>query len=294
LCRWAPPLVGLVAPVRKWYCDDPVLPAICSAVEIWALVLSYQPRDPRFASSKFSWNRRVPPPDAAVTVIADVPLFPELVAVIVAEPAATPETTPPEFTVAAAALLVDQVTVWPVITLPFWSFTVACRVVVVPATIEADGGATVTVVTTGVTAVTVIAEVPDLPELVAVIVAEPAAMPATMPLEFTVAVAALLVDQVMVCPVIVLPFWSFTVACKVVVVPATIEAEGGATVTVVTTGATAVTVIADVPDLPPHVAVIVAEPAATPETTPLEFTVAAAALLVDQVTVCPVIALPFW
>ena len=63
--------------------------------------------------------------------------------------------------------------------------------------------------------------------------------------------------------------------------------------TVVTTGATAVTVIADVPDLPPLVAVIIAEPAATPETTPLEFTVAAAALLVDQVTVCPVIALPF-
>jgi hypothetical protein len=48
-----------------------------------------------------------------------------------------------------------------------------------------------------------------------------------------------------------------------------------------------------VPDLPELVAVIVAEPAATPETTPAEFTVAAAALLVDQVTVCPVIAFPF-
>jgi hypothetical protein len=49
----------------------------------------------------------------------DVPVFPELVAVIVAEPAATPVTTPLEFTVAAAELLVDQVTVCPVITLPF-------------------------------------------------------------------------------------------------------------------------------------------------------------------------------
>jgi hypothetical protein len=62
---------------------------------------------------------------------------------------------------------------------------------------------------------------------------------------------------------------------------------------VVTTGGTAVTVMLDVPDFPPLVAVIVAEPAATPVTTPLEFTVAAAALLVDQVTVCPVITLPF-
>jgi hypothetical protein len=48
----------------------------------------------------------------------EVPVLPELVAVIVAEPAATPVTTPLEFTVAAAALLVDQVTVCPVMTLP--------------------------------------------------------------------------------------------------------------------------------------------------------------------------------
>ena len=63
--------------------------------------------------------------------------------------------------------------------------------------------------------------------------------------------------------------------------------------TLVTTGATAVTVIADVPDLPELVAVIVAEPPVTPVTTPLGSTVAEAALLVDQVTVCPVIALPY-
>ena len=63
--------------------------------------------------------------------------------------------------------------------------------------------------------------------------------------------------------------------------------------TVVTTGGEAVTVIADVPDLPELVAVIVAEPAATPVTTPVEFTVAAAALLVDHVTVCPAITFPF-
>jgi hypothetical protein len=151
----------------------------------------------------------------------------------------------------------------------------------------------VTVVTTGVTAVTVIADVPVLPELVAVMVAEPAATPVTRPAEFTVAAAELFVVQVAVCPVITLPFWSLTVATSGVVAPATTEADVGATVTVVTTGGTAVTVIADVPLLPEVVAVIVAEPAATPVTRPLEFTVAAAELLVVQVMVCPAMTLPF-
>jgi hypothetical protein len=63
-------------------------------------------------------------------------------------------------------------------------------------------------------------------------------------------------------------------------------------VTLVTTGAKTVTVIADVPDLAELVPVIVADPAATPETTPVALTVAAAALLVDHVTICPVITLP--
>jgi hypothetical protein len=232
-----------------------------------------------------------------VTVMLDVPVFPELVAVIVAEPAATPVTTPLELTVAAAVLLLDHVTACPVITLPFWSFTVACSVVVAPATIDADVGAIVTVVTTSGTAVTVMLDVPVFPELVAVIVAEPAATPVTTPLELTVAAAVLPLDHVTVCPVITLPFWSFTVACSVVVAPATIDADVGASVTVVTTGAgggPAVTVISDVPVTPELLAVIVAEPAATPVTMPLELTVAAAVLLFDHVTVCPVITLPFW
>jgi hypothetical protein len=229
-----------------------------------------------------------------------VPDLPELVAVIVAEPAATPVTTPLAFTVAAAELFVDQVTVWPVMVLPFWSLTVAVSVVLAPAWIETEGGETVTVVTTGVgggTAVTVIAAVPDFPELVAVIVADPAATPDTTPLALTVAAAVLLLDQVTVCPVITLPFWSFTVACRDVVLPATTEADVGETVTVVTTGAgggVLVTVIAAVPDLLELVAVIIAEPAATPLTTPLAFTVATPVLLLDQVTDWPLIVLPFW
>jgi hypothetical protein len=82
----------------------------------------------------------------------------------------------------------------------------------------------------------------------------------------------------------------------VTVEPATRDAELGVTVTVVTTGAgggVAVTVMEAVPDFPELVAVMVAEPAAIPLTTPLEFTVATAGLLVDQLRACPVISLPF-
>ena len=43
-----------------------------------------------------------------MTVTLDVPDLPEVAAVIVAEPAATPVTTPAELTVAALASLVDQ------------------------------------------------------------------------------------------------------------------------------------------------------------------------------------------
>jgi len=67
----------------------------------------------------------------------------------VAEPAATPVTTPFELTVAAAELLVDHATVWPAIPFPFWSFTVACKFTVAPATTDAEAGDIATLVTTG-------------------------------------------------------------------------------------------------------------------------------------------------
>jgi hypothetical protein len=227
----------------------------------------------------------------------EVPDFAELVAVIVAGPARTPLTTPVELTVATRVLLEVQVTVCPLMTLPFWSLTVATRGVVDPTITDADVGATVTVVTTGVTgrAVTVIADVPAFPELVAVIVAGPAATPETTPVEFTVATPLLLEVHVTVWPLITLPFWSLTVATRGVVDPATTDADVGATVTVVTTGVTdtLVTVIKDVPDTPELVAVIVAWPPETPATTPDEFTVATLLLLEAHVTVCPAIGLPF-
>src|SRR5439155_25301820 len=60
-----------------------------------------------------------------VTVIADVPLFPSLAAVIVADPAALLVTNPPAFTLATEVLLLDQVTTRPDSALPFASFGVA-------------------------------------------------------------------------------------------------------------------------------------------------------------------------
>jgi len=129
----------------------------------------------------------------------------EHVAVIVADPAPTPVTTPLELTVATAVLPLDHVIVWPVITLPWASFTVAVSEVVAPTAIDAVPGVTVTVVTTGGGAVTVMVDVPDLPAQVAVMVADPAPIPVTTPLELTVAADALLVDHVIVWPVITLP-----------------------------------------------------------------------------------------
>ena len=143
---------------------------------------------------------------------------------------------------------------------------------------------------------TVMAEVPLLPSLVAVIVAEPVATPVTSPLEDTVATDALEVDHVTVRPVSTFPLASRSVAWSCVVCPVPTVADDGLTVTVATGagggGGGAVTVIAVVPLRPSLVAVIVAEPAATPVTKPLEETVAIEELEVDHVTVRPVRTLP--
>src|SRR3989440_4674378 len=131
--------------------------------------------------------------------MADVPLCPSLVAVIVAEPAATPVTNPLAETVAAAALLVAQVTTRPLRAVPFASFGVAVNWVVAPTVTPTAVGLTVTEATG--TLLTVMADVPLCPSLVAVIVAEPAATPVTNPLTPTVATAALLVAHVTARPV---------------------------------------------------------------------------------------------
>src|SRR5256886_9799105 len=57
-----------------------------------------------------------------VTVTDEVPLFPSLVAVIVAEPGVTPDTSPLLLTVATAVLELDHVTVRPESGVPPASF----------------------------------------------------------------------------------------------------------------------------------------------------------------------------
>src|SRR5438445_13719300 len=110
------------------------------------------------------------PPDD-VTVMAAVPLFPSLVALIVMEPGATPLTRPLVLTVATAVLELDHVTVRPESGVPPASLGVAVSCTVWPACTEAEGGVTSTDATG--TFVTVIDEVPLFPSLVAVIVADP-------------------------------------------------------------------------------------------------------------------------
>src|SRR5690242_2652483 len=88
------------------------------------------------------------------TVMLAVPLWPSLVAVIVAEPAAEAVTRPLPLTVATEPLLDAQVIVRPVNTLPPESVSVACSCTVAPATSVADEGARLTAATGGSVIVT--------------------------------------------------------------------------------------------------------------------------------------------
>src|SRR5438046_4303945 len=103
----------------------------------------------------------VGPADGGVTVMAAVPLCPSLVAVIVAEPATFPVTSPLGLTVATAVLLLDHAIVRPDSGFPFASFGVAVSCTVLPSFTLAGDGLTVTEATG--TGVTVIGDVPLLP-----------------------------------------------------------------------------------------------------------------------------------
>src|SRR5437660_6849480 len=160
-----------------------------------------------------------------VTVTADVPLLPSDVAVMVAEPAVTPRTSPLPFTVATAVLLLDQVTTRPDNGLPFASLGVAVSCTVAPCCTLAGDGLTVTEATG--CALTVMLAVPLCPSLVAVMVAVPAATPVTRPLPLTVATAVLSLDQVTTRPDSGLPLASFGVAVSCTLTPSSPLASGG-------------------------------------------------------------------
>src|SRR5439155_885243 len=192
------------------------------------------------------------PPDD-VTVMAAVPLFPSLVALIVTEPGVTPLTRPLVLTAAIDVLELDHVTVRPESGFPPASLGVAVSCTVWPACTEAEGGDTSTVATG--TFVTVTDEVPLFPSLVAVIVAVPGVTPETSPLLLTVATAVLELDHVTVRPESGVPPASFGVAVSCTVWPACTEAVAGVTSTDAT--GTGVTLIEEVPLFPSLVAVIV-------------------------------------
>src|SRR5204862_5294670 len=196
--------------------------------------------------------------------------------------------SPLPFTVATAVLLLDQVTTRPDNGLPFASLGVAGSSTGKPTATLAGDGVTVTEATGA--SVTVTSDVPLCPSLVAVIVAVPAPTPVTSPLPFTRATAVLLLDQVTTRPSTRLPSASFGVAVSCTVAPCCTLAGDGLTVTEAT--GTAVTVMPEVPLLPSDVAVMVAEPALTPLTSPLPPTLATAVLLLDHVTTRPVSTFP--
>src|SRR5881396_2947873 len=222
------------------------------------------------------------------TVTLAVPLFPSLVAVIVADPAATPVTSPAADTVAIAVFELVHATARPVSTFPAASFGVALSCVVAPTKTFAVAGLTVTEATG--TLDTVTAAVPACPSLVAVIVTAPTATPVTRPLAETVPTAPLPVVQVSARPLRTLPLASFRVAVSCTVPPTYMLGAVGLTVTDAT--GTIATVTLAVPLCPSLIAVIVAAPAATPVTSPVEDTVATAGVPDAQVTDRPESTLP--
>lgn len=227
------------------------------------------------------------PTGTFATMIVPVPDFPSLVAVIVVVPADTPVTTPVVEIVAIAVELELHVTERPVSVLPTASLVMAVNVCV-PATITfAESGLTVTVATG--TRTTFTEAVPVFPSHVAVIVAVPSPTPCTTPDGVTVAMDVLLELHVTV-RLRTAPFASFTVATSVVLLPTT-TVVFPVTVTVLTgAGVTDTVAVALFVSL---VAVIVAEPTATPVTTPDDETVATELLLDVQVTSRSVTIVPF-
>jgi hypothetical protein len=151
---------------------------------------------------------------AVGTVSVAEPLFPSLVAMMLAEPAPTAVTKPVLLTVATAALLDTQATVRPVSTAPLASVIVAVACVVPPIGTVEEASDTVIDATGGTT--TVRFAVPLFPSLEAVMPAVPAATAVTTPAPSTVATPELLDDQVMARPVRTLLLASLAVALALV------------------------------------------------------------------------------
>ena len=170
---------------------------------------------------------------SGVTVIVAWPVFPSLVAVIVALPTATPPTSPLVSTVATAASLVPHVTERPVSGLPAVSLGEAVSFSVPFTWTVATAGATSTLLT-GIF-VTVMAEVPLFPSEVAVsVTGPPAAFPVTRPLASTLASVVSALCHVTARPVSGLPTASLGVAASCTVPFTRMLADAGVTSTELT------------------------------------------------------------
>ena len=216
------------------------------------------------------------------TVTAQLAVFApsEVVTVIVAVPAEIGVTTPPAETVATAALLELQPTPEFVALV---GLSVAVKVPVAPPAVsDRLVGLTVTPVTATVAAATVTAQLAVFApsEVVTVIIAVPAEMPVTLPLALTVATDGLL--EARATPVLVAPFGEI-VHDKLEESPTARLRVFGLRLTAVTGTVTPTAQLAL--RLPSWVVTeIVAVPAPTAVTWPVEDTVATPGLLLDQVT----------
>lgn len=130
----------------------------------------------------------------------------------------------------------------------------------------------------------------DLPSDVAVMVAVPTATPVTSPELLTVAMPALLLDQVTVRPVSGLLPASRGVAVMACDSPTDRATDDAESVTEATVAA--VTVTLSVAVCPSEAAVTTAVPTETPETVPDWLTIATPVLLLDHETLRPVSGLP--
>ncbi|HWG32978.1 MAG TPA: hypothetical protein VN650_02330 [Gemmatimonadaceae bacterium] len=135
----------------------------------------------------------VPVPDDATWMIAD-PATPSLVAVMVALPAETPVTTPAESTVATPGFELLHATPRSVNALPLASATATIANVLTPTPIAVDASVTFTKAT-GAAATTWRLADPETFPLTAVIVADPAATPVTIPELLTAATFEFVLDQ---------------------------------------------------------------------------------------------------
>lgn len=165
------------------------------------------------------------------TAMTALPLFPSLVAVIVALPAPTAMTTPSFETDATWGALLAQLTTRPERTLPDELRAAAERMVVLPTMRLALPGVTLTESTgtggAGGGALTVICAVAVRPSLAAVIVATPADTPVTVPLPSTLAICGALDTHVTVRPLSVVELASRVVAENVTPPPTVTPALPG-------------------------------------------------------------------